>query len=147
MNEVDYPFPCFLDTNILVYTFDSDESTKQGIAKGLVQRGLESQLAVISSQVVQEFLNVATQKFSRPMTVSEARTYLDNVLMPLCKHFPTLAFYKQALLLKEETGYSFYDTLIVAAAIDSRCKVLLSEDLQHNRIIHGVQIINPFASQ
>ncbi len=145
MNDVEYPFPYFLDTSVLIYTFDAGDSDKQEIARKLVRRGLESQLAVISSQVIQEFLNVALRKFSRPMTVSDARQYLDSVLMPLCRHYPSAAFYKQALLLKEETGYSFYDTLIVAAAVETRCKVLLSEDLQHGRTIHGTQIINPFA--
>jgi len=79
------------------------------------------------------------------MTVSEAREYLDTVLMPMCRHFPSITFYQQALLLKEETGFSFYDSLIVAAAIESGCHILLSEDLQDGRVVHGTKIVNPFA--
>ena len=103
----------FLDSNIFVYSFDIDSPQKQQIAQRLVQQALFSQNGIISSQVVQEFLNVALRKFKRPMNTLEARTYLDMVLMPLCQHYPTLAFYQQALLIKEETKYSLYDSLII----------------------------------
>jgi predicted nucleic acid-binding protein len=75
--------------------------------------------AVISTQVVQEFLNVALRKFTHPMTVSEGREYLRKVLLPLCQHTPSPRFYDQALLLREEVGLSFYDALIVQAALES----------------------------
>jgi predicted nucleic acid-binding protein len=145
MNGAEYPFPYFLDTNILVYTFDGSDPRKQELARQLVRVALQSRQVVISTQVVQEFLNVALRKFERPMTVSEAREYLDTVLMPMCRHFPSITFYQQALLLKEETGFSFYDSLIIAAAIESGCHVLLSEDLQDGRVVHGTKIVNPFS--
>ena len=145
MNGAEYPFPYFLDTNILVYTFDGSDPRKQELARQLVRVALQSRQVVISTQVVQEFLNVALRKFERPMTVSEAREYLDTVLMPMCRHFPSITFYQQALLLKEETGFSFYDSLIIAAAIESGCHVLLSEDLQEGRVVHGTKIVNPFS--
>jgi predicted nucleic acid-binding protein len=145
MNGTEYPFPYFLDTTILVYTFHESDPRKQELARQLVRVALQSRQVVISTQVVQEFLNVALRRFERPMTVSEAREYLDTVLMPMCRHFPSITFYQQALLLKEETGFSFYDSLIVAAAIESGCHILLSEDLQDGRVVHGTKIVNPFA--
>ena len=134
----------FLDTNVLVYSFDSSAPAKQQIARQLIETALSSQMGLISSQVVQEFLNVAQRKFDRPMSVSEARNYLNGVLLPLCHHFSSIDLYDKALMLREETGYSFYDALIVTAAIEMGCKTLLSEDLQDGRIIHNVTILNPF---
>lgn len=134
----------FLDTNIFVYSFDATEPVKQQTARQIVQAALRTQRGVISTQVAQEFLNLALRKFAQPMTVSEAREYLKTVLLPLCRHFPSAAFYDRALLLKEETGYSWYDTLIVAAAVEAGCTTLLSEDMQSGRVVKGVTIRNPF---
>jgi predicted nucleic acid-binding protein len=99
---------------------------------------------LISTQVVQEFLSLALRKFARPMSLSEARDYLKSVLIPLCQQFPALSFYDHALLVQEETGFSFYDALIVAATIEAGCSMLLSEDLQHGRTVQSVAILNPF---
>lgn len=134
----------FLDTNILVYSFDPSTPAKQQIARQLIETALSSQMGVISSQVVQEFLNVAQRKFAKPMGVAEARRYLNGVLLPLCQLFPSISLYDKALLLREETGYSFYDSLILAATLELGCKTLLSEDLQDGRTIHNVTILNPF---
>ncbi|WP_420641016.1 PIN domain-containing protein [Candidatus Leptofilum sp.] len=135
----------FLDTNILVYSFDPHAPEKQLIAQQLIETALSSQMGVISSQVVQEFLNVAQRKFAKPMGVAEARSYLNGVLLPLCQHFPSINWYDKALLLREEAGYSFYDALIVAAGVEMGCKTLLSEDLQNGRTIKNMTILNPFA--
>jgi predicted nucleic acid-binding protein len=89
-------------------------------------------------------LSIALRKFARPLSVSESREYLGVVLLPLCQHYPSTAFYDRALLLREETGFSFYDALVVTAAIETGCSVLLSEDLQHGREVKGVTIVNPF---
>lgn len=145
MNVADYPGLFFLDTNIFVYSFDHTVPEKQGLAQQLIGDALQSQRGVVSSQVVQEFLNVALRKFAHPMTVPEARDYLDVVMMPICQHYPTFAFYRQALLVHEETGYSLYDSLILTAAVESKCKTLFSEDMQHGRKIRGLEIVNPFA--
>lgn len=134
----------FLDTNILAYSFDHTSPQKQSVAQALIRQSLSTQRGAISTQVVQEFINVALRRFPRRFTVSECRVYAGAVLMPLCKHFPSLATFDHALLLQEETGYSFYDTLILAASIELGCATLLSEDLQHGRTIHGVKIVNPF---
>jgi predicted nucleic acid-binding protein len=105
---------------------------------------LKSQRGIISSQVVQEFLSVSQRRFVRPLSVSEARDYLRAVLLPICRHYPSAAFYDRALLLREEMRIAFYDALILTAALDTRCSVVLSEDLQSGRTMHGVRIVNPF---
>lgn len=134
----------FFDTNIFVYTFDATAPEKQQIARQLVRAGLETRRGIISTQIVQEFLNVALRKFKRPFSISDSQDYLKNILLPLCQHYPSGSFYDRALLIKAETGYSFYDTLIVTAAIESNCKTLISEDMQDGRIIRGLTILNPF---
>ncbi len=145
MNVADFPGLFFLDTNIFVYSFDHAAPVKQRLAQRLIQDALQTQRGVVSSQVVQEFLNVALRKFSQPMTIPEVREYVDTVFVPLCRHYPTIAFYRQALLIREETGYSLYDSLIATAAIESGCQTLFSEDMQDGRFLQGLEIVNPFA--
>jgi len=137
----------FLDTNVFVYCFERKDGEKQRIADQLVAQALEDHLGVISSQVAQEFLSVATRKFPTTMTTAEARDYLDNVLAPLCEVFPSFTLFKQALGVREETGFSFYDSLIVAAASEANCRTLFSEDLHPGQTVRGVTIENPFATQ
>jgi predicted nucleic acid-binding protein len=144
MNVAEFPGLFFLDTNVLVYTFDETAPEKRQIAQQLVRDALSTRQGIISTQIVQEFLNVALHKFKHPMTVSDAQIYLRTVLIPLCQQYPSGSFYERALLVKAETGYSFYDTLVVTAAIESGCSILLSEDMQDGRIIQGLTIINPF---
>lgn len=134
----------FLDTNILVYSFDPTAPKKRVIAQSLIREALSDQIGCISTQVVQEFLNVLTKKSLFPMTFSDRMEYLKEVLSPLCLVFPSMALLEQASKIQEETGYHFYDSLIIAGAIEGQCKVLYSEDLQHNRKLRGITIQNPF---
>ena len=134
----------FLDTNIFVYTFDSRNPSKQARAQDLVLEALTHRRGVISHQVVQEFLNVATRKFVTPLSESDALLYLDRVLGPLCEVLPTLDLYRQAIGLASRWKYSFYDSLIIASALQGQCQVLYSEDLQHGQNVEGVTLVNPF---
>ena len=136
----------FLDTNVLVYTFDHSPSAKRKRAIDLLSEALDTHRGIISFQVVQEFLNVATRKFSDPMTAPEAQLYLGRILMPLCEVFPDSALYSQALSIAGETGIAFYDALVVVSAIAGGCGILWTEDLQHGRRIHTLEIRNPFVA-
>jgi predicted nucleic acid-binding protein len=136
----------FLDTNIFVYSFDVASPEKQRIAQQLIGHALKSQRGAISTQVVQEFLNLALRRFAHPFSPPEARDYLERILAPLCFHFPSTSFYAHALVIQLETGYSWYDALIVTAALDLDCKTLVTEDLQTGRTIRGLTVVNPFAS-
>jgi predicted nucleic acid-binding protein len=134
----------FLDTNIFVYTFDMAAPAKRATAQDLVAQALQERSGAISYQVVQEFLNVATRKFTRPMPIREAEDYLEQVLMPLCEVFPGTGLYFQALSVAASAKIAFYDALIVSAALSAGCGILLSEDLQHGRRIKGLEVRNPF---
>ena len=144
MNVDDVKGMFFLDTNILVYSFDDSAPAKKRMAQAWIRGALHTRRGVISSQVVKEFLSVALSKFSRPMGVTEAREYLRCVLDPLCQHADATGSFDHALLLKEQTGYSWYDALILAAAVETGCAWLITEDLEHGRKIGPLTIHNPF---
>ena len=133
---------CFLDTNIFIYLFDNTDARKRGVAEQLVQDRLRRNNACISHQVVQETLNVLVGKLHA--TQEQAAALLDHVLGPLWQVHPSQTLYRDALALKARYGYGFYDSLILAAALDAGCKVLYSEDLQHGQRIRDLRIENPF---
>lgn len=134
----------FIDTNILVYTFDNTDLKKQNKSKEIISTALEKSTGIISYQVIQEFLNVSTRKFKSPLSSTDSQRYLNIVLEPLCEVFSSIELFHQALEIMERWQYSFYDSLIISAAIKADCKLIYSEDLQHKQKIHTLTIINPF---
>ncbi len=134
----------FIDTNIFVYCFDTTEPEKLRIANNLIERGLSEAEGVISFQVIQEFLNVALQKFTVPLTTEDAVVYLESILLPLCSVSPEIELYRDACNVKSRTGFSFYDSLILAAALKAGCPTLYSEDFQHGFTLDNLTIVNPF---
>ncbi len=134
----------FLDTNIFVYTFDSQSPAKKQRARELVGQVIQSGDGIISTQVIQEFLNVALRKFTVPLSLADSKAYLRQVLFPLCHVYPDFSLYESCLDIQQRSGFAFYDSLIVAAAIAGGCQVLYSEDMQHGFMLAGVTIQNPF---
>jgi predicted nucleic acid-binding protein len=126
----------FFDTNILVYTATSD-AKKQQAAECLGRGG------VASVQVLNEFVHVARRKLRHdwPQIELALGLFQDSLedVVPV-----TLETHTGAILLAREHGLSFYDALIVVAAIEAGCDTLYSEDMQHGRTIGGVAIVNPF---
>lgn len=135
----------FLDTNILVYQFDRTNHGKRERAIELIKSHLTDGSAVISTQVVQEFMNVALGKFAKKISGSQLQLLMDELLKPLCAHFPTFDFYERSLRLFASDSLSLYDALIVQAALDLRCSTLYTEDLQDGRKIRSLEIRNPFS--
>lgn len=134
----------FFDTNIFVYSFDRSDPVKQRRAQTLIERSIELRNGVISYQVVQEFLNVALRRFQRVLPPADARTYMMLILIPMCEVYPDGRLYAEGITIAEETGWGFYDSLIVASAAAAGCTLLWTEDLQNGRMVHGVEIRNPF---
>jgi predicted nucleic acid-binding protein len=137
----------FLDTNIFVYTFDETSAVLQAQARELVELALTTGLGVVSHQVIQEFLNVATRKFEVPLGPDDCRAYVEQVLTPLWHVSPTIALYLRALEVQERSGYGFYDALIVAAALQAGCRTLYTQDLQHGRQFDSLTVVDPFAGE
>ena len=134
----------FLDTNIFVYSFDSSAPAKAKRAKELIAGAVTSRKGIVSYQVVQELLNVALKRFERPMKPLEAEQYLTTVFRPLLSVYASQSLFLEALRLCGRYSFGWYDSLIVAAAIEGQCSVLYSEDLQHGMRIGELVVKNPF---
>ena len=134
----------FLDTNIFIYTFDASARRKRRIADDLVAEALRDEQGVVSFQVVQEFCAVAVRKFTPALSAPDLCTYVTEVLAPMCEVHSSMNLYQSCLNIREQTGYAFYDSLILAAAASASCEVLYSEDLHDGQTVAGVKIINPF---
>jgi predicted nucleic acid-binding protein len=129
----------FVDTNILLYAFTNDDEEK----KEIVLSALDKSLPVISTQVIKEFAHVFVKKKS--VSPSDTRVTLQTIIdiTEIVTESVDLTF--EALHIHERFGFSFYDSLIVAAAISADCAVLFSEDMKHKQSIGGqVEIVNPF---
>ena len=127
----------FLDTNVLLYLF-SDDTKKADLVEDLLSTG-----AIINVQVLNEFTSVAMRKLG--MTVAEVRDALTPITL-ICKVLPlTTKIHQRGLQVAERYQFSFYDALIVAAALEARCTRLCTEDLQHGQMIENtLTVVNPF---
>src|SRR6266536_850535 len=136
--------PFFLDTNIVVYAYDHRDQRKQQVARGILRDAVVNGAGVISSQVVQEFCNVMLRL--RPPFIREdnLREILQQILAPLIQHLHSADFYLRAIRLYTDESLSFYDALIVQAALDIECTILYSEDLQAGRRFGGLVVVDPF---
>jgi predicted nucleic acid-binding protein len=130
----------FLDTNVLVYAFATEDRARHGRSLELLATGNWC----VSWQVIQEFSNVALHKFATPMRNEDLEEFLSQVLWPRCTVSPSLAVWQSAYRIQRSTNYRFFDSLIVAGALASGARTLLTEDLQHNRRIGDLHIINPY---
>jgi predicted nucleic acid-binding protein len=128
---------CFFDTNILLYLLSGD-SDKATFVEAIVSKG-----GIISVQVLNEFASVASRKLG--MTYAEIREYLMTI-RAVCDVRPlTVETHLLSLDIAERYGFSFYDSLIVGAAILADCLTLYSEDMQHDQKIEKRMVItNPF---
>jgi predicted nucleic acid-binding protein len=137
--------PCFIDTNIFIYTFDNSNREKQSRAVQLVRDAIRTGEGRVSAQVIHEFVNVALRKFARPLTPGECTEYVETLLLPMCRVPWTQAMTLDALGLVSRHSLSWFDSLIVAGARASECTTLWSEDMQDGAEYGRVRVRNPFA--
>jgi predicted nucleic acid-binding protein len=129
----------FLDSNVVIYTYNNGEKEKQQISKHLIAEND----TVISTQVLQEVSNVLSRKFKMNFDTIKA-------LLAECVRNNEVYTNKQTTIFRacdiaERYHFSFYDSMIIAAALESGCEVLYSEDLQHNQVIDRILLIeNPY---
>jgi predicted nucleic acid-binding protein len=132
------PDRSFFDTNIFVYSLASGDPRKVR-AEALLQTG-----GLISVQVLNEFVSVAWKKMAIPWAdirnLLEAFRYLCGSPLPL-----TIKTHETALRIGESYGYRIYDALLIASALEARCGVLYSEDMQDGQVVDDqLTIRNPF---
>lgn len=134
----------FIDTNVFIYHLDTTDRRKHKAAEKIIREALATGNACISSQVVQECLNVALRKAEVALSADAARSYLDAVLSPLMQVTASEALYHRALDVQARWRFSFYDALIVAGAMLAGCRTLLTEDMQHGQNLDSLTVVNPF---
>ncbi|MCY4129281.1 MAG: PIN domain-containing protein [Gammaproteobacteria bacterium] len=137
----------FIDTNVFVYQLERIDIRKANIADELIEYGIQSQSACISHQVIQECVNTAVRKAEIPLTGDEMRKYIVDVLAPMYRIRPDIPLYLKSLDIQARYRFSFYDSLIVAAALTAGCRTLYTEDLSDNQQIEDMTIVNPFSSK
>jgi len=131
----------FLDTNVVIYSYSEDEPKKQEIANDILEQ-YNNQI-IISNQVINELSNTLFRKFK--LNANEVR----EVILELNDNFPIVNFNLQTQLkgieLKGKYKLQFYDSMILATALENGCNIVFSEDMQHNQVIENrLTIINPF---
>ena len=133
----------FFDTNVLVYAFDSSEPEKSAISKKLIHDFGENGNLVLSTQVLQEFYVTLTKVGKALLTQQEAGEIVNDFA-----EFPLIQVDKniisRAMKRHQSRAFSFWDAMIVEAALQSGCAQLLSEDMQDGLVIGSLTIRNPF---
>jgi predicted nucleic acid-binding protein len=129
----------FLDTNIVVYLYSGDEPEKRTVALALI----EQNNSVVSTQVLSELANTLSRKFNLSFDVVAQAVAEVRDACTVVPVLPDTIF--QALALAQKYKYSYYDSLILAAALSAGCETLVTEDMQHGQLIEDVLTIrNPF---
>jgi predicted nucleic acid-binding protein len=136
--------PAFVDTNILVYAATSDDA-RSAVALTLVRELMLREALRTSTQVLQEFFAVVTRKMEARFTNEQAIAFLDMwaAFPVVLLDYPAI---REAAQLSAAHAFSFWDSLILAAARRSGAARIYTEDLQHGQIILGMQVIDPFRS-
>ena len=130
----------FLDSNILLYSYSQTELDKNQIANALI---FSSRNTLVSNQVVNEVVNILFKKFNLNAVD------IENVILEIDNNLDIINFSLttqiKAIKIKEKYKLQYYDSLIIATALENYCTVLYSEDMQHMQIIENqLTIINPF---
>lgn len=129
----------FIDTNILVY-FISNEKKKKLRAKEII---FSTQEVYISAQVLSEFISVCLSK--NLLSIAEITPLIDKFLSALRFSSIEESTIKKALQIKQDYNFSYWDSLVIASALENNCSILYTEDMQDGQIINdSVTIINPF---
>lgn len=133
------PANVFVDSNICLYVHDKRH------AKFLAAKTILESNPSISTQVILENINVCLKKFKQTKSFALAHA---KSLQQACTVLPiTNSTMTKAMIVFERYGYSIFDSLIIASALEAGCKTLYSEDLHHGQVIEGkLTIVNPFFS-
>jgi predicted nucleic acid-binding protein len=132
----------FVDTNILIYAYDTEAGDKHTVCKEKVRELWDNGHGVISTQVMQEFYVNVTKKIPEPLSLDHARRIIRNYgAWQVESISPRLVGF--ASEIQERNQLSFWDALIVATAIQGNVTILLSEDLNSGQLIEGIEVVNP----
>lgn len=133
----------FVDTNILIYSYDQSSQAKRQQARQLIERLWQEQNGCLSVQVMQEFLITVTQKVPMPLSVEEAEEILED-LSKWDYHAPDAVDILEAIKIQKRYQITFWDANIINSALKSGCQIIWSEDLNAGQVYYGVEVRNPF---
>lgn len=141
MNDKKISNKCFLDTNLLIYALDNTEPDKKNSITSFPNNIKGKAFPVISTQTLGEFYNIAVKKLG--LTKDQAYVICEEYskIFPVYEISTENVFH--AMEISKKTQFSYWDSLILAMAIDTGCSILYSEDLNNGQEIEGVKIINP----
>lgn len=131
----------FFDTNVILYAFVNHDAAKMAVAASLIERHALAGDAVVSTQVLQETYDNAVRKFKLSADRAETLVIRLSELTVVSSSGP---FVLSAIRLARSAQISIWDALMVAAAAESGCVTLYTEDLNHGQVIAGVRVVNPF---
>ncbi len=135
----------FFDTNTVVYLFDSSEKEKHFRINELLSEYIGKISVCISSQVINEFISITTGRIKNPIRFEKQKEILKFLKIIFIISPLTVDTSLTAVDLKQKYRFSYWDSLILASALENACSLIYSEDMQHNQIIEGkLRIINPF---
>ena len=134
--------PPFFDTNVLVYAFDEEEPEKRAVALDLIDEHLVKGDGTVSVQVLREFYS-AVRKGPRPLSDEDAAAAVGR-LAGFSPASEDASMVLRAVRRHQEMSLSFWDALIVEAALKSGADRLFTEDLRHGQVIEGMRVENPF---
>ena len=133
----------FVDTNLFVYIYDNDHPTRQALAASLVRGLIRDRSIVVSTQVLQEFYATVTRVFRPLLDPAEAEAAMfDLITLPVIQ--VDVAIILAAMNRVQAMSISFWDALIVETALTAGADRLLTEDMQHGRVVDGLRVENPF---
>ena len=133
----------FLDTNVIIYAFDVSAGEKHEEARKIMAELWGVGRGLLSTQVLQEFFVSVTKKIPRPLSLKAAKEIVTDLLK-----WRVVINDGQSILeaadIQSKHHISFWDSLIIQAAIRGEASLLISEDLSDGQTIRGVTIRNPF---
>jgi predicted nucleic acid-binding protein len=133
---------CFVDTNLIVYTIDPNEPEKRRRTKDFLNQIIKRHTLVLSPQSINECYRVVTERRGL-MPRNEARLFV-YALTEFCTAGYDFEVTQAAWQIQDEHGFSWWDCVLLASASRAGCDLFLSEDLQHNRRVDGLTILDPF---
>ncbi len=130
----------FFDTNIWIYLYSKDIQKKQ-ITKQLLSDEFSN--LIVSTQILNELINVLTNKL-KLKTKEEVQQIVNEIIQNFAVKLITEETIKKAMEISIHYQYRYFDSLMVASALQQKCKIFYTEDLNDGQVIENMKIINPF---
>ena len=133
---------CFVDTNLLIYSLDPQETERRHAAGILLKNLVDTNTLVLSPQSLNECYRALTERRDL-LSRNAARAYVISLLR-FCTAPYNFEVTRRAWQIQEQHRFGWWDTMLLASASLAHCSVFFSEDMQHQRAVDGLTILNPF---